>query len=101
MESIYDGINFEVINVDGKKDYDLKIFALSTCGHCRRAKDFLTEKGIKFEYVYVDQLEYEKKQDLKNKLQDKFKKRVAFPFLVINDEDCVVGFLKNEYIKYC
>jgi glutaredoxin len=100
MESIYEGIEFETVNKNGNDDNELVMFALSTCGHCRRAKKFLKENGVKYRYIYVDLMDYEKKQELKNKLQKKFDKRVAFPFLVVNGEKSIVGFLKQEYERY-
>ena len=97
---MFEDIKFELVNENGKDENELIIFALSTCGHCRRAKQFLEEKGIKYHYIYVDQMDYEKKQQLKKNLQEKFKKRVAFPFLVVNNSETVVGFLRQEYEKY-
>jgi glutaredoxin len=99
MESMYEGIEFETVNDDGKCECDLVMFALSTCAHCRRAKAFLQESGLKYRYVYLDLIDYTRKQKLKKDLQKKHETRVAFPFLVIDDEKSVVGFIKPEYEK--
>ena len=99
MEPIYDGIDFEIVNEGGKCECDLVMFALSTCAHCRRAKTFLQEKGLKYKFVYLDLIDYNRKQKLKEDLKQKHQTRVAFPFLVIDGEKSVVGFIKPEYEK--
>lgn len=98
--TMYEDINF--IKEDGKiAQNDLTVFALSTCGFCRRGLNFLRENSVKFKYVYIDKLEYEKKQKLKENLQKKFNKRVAFPFLVCNDEKAIVGFVRSDWEEIC
>ena len=97
---MYDDIKF--IEEDGKiATNELTVFALSTCGFCRRAMNFLRENEVKFRYVYIDKIDYEKKSKLKKELQEKFNKRVAFPFLVCNDEKAIVGFVKSDWEEIC
>jgi glutaredoxin len=43
--------------VDGKDVGDIKMFALSTCGWCKKTKAFLSDHGIAYSYVDVDLLE--------------------------------------------
>ena len=44
--------------VEGEKgDHDLLLFALSTCGWCRKARNFLDGNSLAYRYVYVDLLE--------------------------------------------
>ena len=99
LNKIYEGIEFETVNKDGKCDCDLVMFALSTCAHCKRAKSFLQENGLKYKFVYVDLIDFDRKQKLKQDLKQKHQSRVAFPFLVVDDEKSVVGFIKPEYEK--
>ena len=97
---MYEDITF--IEEDGKNaTNELTVFALSTCGFCRRGINFLRENKMKFRYVYIDKIEFEKKSKLKKDLQEKFNKRVAFPFLVCNDEKAIVGFVKNDWEEIC
>jgi glutaredoxin len=85
----------------GNKDKgDIKVFALSTCAFCKKALNFLRENSISFSYIYIDDLDPEIKQNVKKDLHDKYKKEVAFPFLVLNGEVVIVGFKENEYKKY-
>ncbi|WP_245618970.1 glutaredoxin family protein [Methanogenium cariaci] len=41
-------------HVDGDSHIAVTLFSLSTCGHCRRTKTFLEEKGIAYDYIDVD-----------------------------------------------
>ena len=81
------------------KNHDLVLFALSTCGFCRRSIKFLKEKNIAFKYVYLDKLKYETKQEIKNQLKKKFNKRAVFPYLVIDEKEVVIGFTQSEWEK--
>ncbi len=86
----------EFTEVDGKNDKnDITVYALSTCGFCRRGLNFLRENSIKFKYIYIDKLDYEVKQELKRNLYEKYKKRPVFPYLVLNDEKVLTGFRKE------
>ncbi len=76
---------------------DIRLFALSTCGFCRRGMNYLRDQSITFSYVYVDKIPFEQKQELKEKLKKKFEKRVAFPFVVVNESVAMVGFLQKEW----
>ncbi|MHA1743208.1 MAG: glutaredoxin family protein, partial [Candidatus Heimdallarchaeota archaeon] len=65
--------NLEFAKVEGeKKPCDIQIYALSTCGFCRRALAFLRNNKITFRYIYVDQLSYDLRQKIKRNLMAKF-----------------------------
>lgn len=80
-----------------KKENDICLYALSTCGHCKRALKFLKDNEIAFKWVYIDSLPLERKNKLKGDLKEKFQRRIAFPFLVVNQEKSFVGFMQNDY----
>ena len=84
---------------EGTKDIgkDICVYALSTCGFCRRALQFLRDSECKFKYIYVDKLPYETKQELKAQLKDKYEKRVVFPYCVIDNKDVLVGFVEDDW----
>ena len=90
--------NIEYTEEDGTITKNtVTVYALSTCGFCRRSMEFLRENSIKFRYIYMDKLEYAVKKEAKAELKEKFDKRVVFPFAVINDEKALVGFQKLEW----
>jgi len=77
--------------VDGKDYGDIKIYALSTCGWCKKAKAYLNEKGIKYAYVDVDQLEGAERKQARAE-QERFNPSGSFPTIVIDGKDCIVGY---------
>ena len=72
----------------------VKVYSLSTCGHCREAKKFLGDCEIKYEFVDVDQLQGEERaailQDVKS-----FNPRCSFPTIIIGDK-VIVGYKEAE-----
>ena len=88
----------EFINENGTKNaHDVTVYALSTCGFCKRAIAYLKSNSVKFQYVYVDLLNFDIKQNLKNVLAEKYRERVVFPFLVVDDSRCSAGFIEEEW----
>lgn len=88
----------EYTNEEGKNiGKEIVVYALSTCGFCRRALGFLRDNNIAFTYVYVDKLDFDVKQKVKQDLKEKFEERVVFPYMVIDDQDVMVGFVKDDY----
>jgi glutaredoxin-like protein NrdH len=79
------------IHVDGKDRGDILIYALSTCGWCRKTKNFLRSEGVGFDYIDVDLLESE---DLRETMEalEKFNKSGSFPTIVFNDDVSIIGF---------
>ena len=80
-----------------RNSHDVTVYALSTCGFCKRAIAFLRDNSVQFKYVYVDMLNFDIKQDLKKALSEKFSERVVFPFLVVDDSKCSAGFVEEEW----
>ncbi len=74
----------------------VKLYALSTCIHCRHAKEYLDEQGIEYDPVYVDKLAGEERQNTINEMK-KYNPKASFPTIVINDGgQVVVGFFKER-----
>ena len=85
----------EFEHVDGEDKGEIKLFALSTCAWCRKTKQLLTDLGVEYDYVYVDQLNGNVREEAINELE-KWNPRCSFPTLVINEDKCVVGFKEDE-----
>lgn len=73
---------------------DIKLYALSTCAHCRSCKDFLNQSGCAYKCIDVDQLGPEERKAMLEEVKN-LNPRVSFPTLVIGDK-VVVGFKKEE-----
>ena len=73
---------------------DVKIYALSTCIHCRNAKKYLDECGVKYNCVHVDELKGDDRKSIVKQLKD-HNPAVSFPTIVIKDT-VVVGYHKDK-----
>jgi len=88
------------VRKDGMKgNHDIVIYALSTCGFCKRALAFLDENGLAYKYVYVDQIPLETKNEVKKILFERFNEHVSFPFAVIDDSKYLVGFIQPDWLR--
>ena len=75
-------------------DRDIKLYALTTCIHCRDTKDFLDKCGVDYDCVNVDKLD----GDERHRLIEEIKKAnpgCAFPMLLIGSK-VIIGFKREE-----
>jgi glutaredoxin-like protein NrdH len=84
----------DVKHVKGKNKGNIMMYALSTCGWCKKTKRLLNEIGVEYHYTDVDLLEGEKKAKAMEELE-RWNPRRSFPTLVINDE-CIVGYQEDK-----
>jgi glutaredoxin len=86
-------------HVDGKnRKNKVVLYALSTCGWCKKTKALLKELDCEYSYVDVDLLD---KTDME-KVDDEVKKwnpAKTYPTIVINDKTCVVGYDPDKIRK--
>ena len=76
----------ETTRVEGaRKDCPVLLFALSTCGWCRRTREFLETNGVDYEYIYVDQLKGDARKEALDALR-KWTPRQAFPTVIVGEE---------------
>ena len=87
----------KIEHVKGENNGKIMLYALSTCGWCKKTKNLLDDLGVEYYYVYVDYLEGNEKEKTREEIM-KWNPRCSFPTVVINDKDCIVGF-KEEKIK--
>ncbi|KAF1073781.1 hypothetical protein MKMG_02070 [Methanogenium sp. MK-MG] len=82
--------------MDGDENIAVTLFSLTTCGHCRRTKTFLKEKGIAYDYVDVDLLSGETFTGMYD-LVKSYNPRCSFPTIVIGDtKQVIVGDRPDE-----
>lgn len=83
-------------HVDGKNLADLKLFALSTCGWCKKTRMYLEVEEIEYDYIYVDLATGEERDEVMKDLE-KFNPDMSFPTLVINNgEYVIIGYEPEE-----
>jgi glutaredoxin len=88
----------EVKHIDGEKKGKIMLYALSTCGWCKKTKDFLNKLGVEYKYVFVDDLEGEDREKAMEEIK-KWNPNRSFPTLIIDNEKCIVGFKVHEIKK--
>ena len=83
-------------SVSGPHDeHQVTFYGLSTCVWCRKTRNFLEEKGINFDYVYVDLIHGQERERIKEIVRD-WNPAVSFPTVVIDDEESIVGFKPDK-----
>lgn len=83
--------------VEGKNsEHDLVLFALSTCGWCRKARNFLEENGLSYRYVYVDLMEGDAQKEVFEEVKARNPRR-TFPTLVVDGKEVIAGFNEEKY----
>jgi glutaredoxin len=87
----------EKTHVDGTDRGDILVYGLSTCVWCKRAKSFLEEKGIAYDYIFVDLLEGDDRNAVLDEVS-KWNPKVSFPTIIVNGK-CVVGFKEDEILE--
>ena len=79
------------INVPGKNNkHKVLMYAISTCGWCKRAKQFLKDNDVEFDYVDVDLCSLADKQKIRQDIQGRGG-MLAYPTLIIDDNMLLTG----------
>ena len=82
-------------HIEGQNKGKLVLFALSTCGWCKKTRALIEDLNADYNYVYVDLLKVEERDEVVEMVK-KWNPQVSFPTLVINDEKTIVGFKEDE-----
>ena len=76
------------------KNQDVKLYALTTCLHCKSTKDYLDKCGVDYDCVDVDSLDKDERRKLLNEIKEA-NPGCAFPMLRIGSK-VIIGFKKEE-----
>ena len=80
-----------------EKKPKIRLFTLSTCSHCSRAKKFFQDNGIDVELTDVDLLTSAEREKIVEELRN-LNPDVSFPTICIGDT-IVVGFNEERIRK--
>jgi glutaredoxin len=72
-------------------------YGISTCVWCKRTRKFLEDQGIAFDYIYVDLLAGQEREEVVARVR-RWNPSVSFPTIVVDDSRRVIGY-KPEQIK--
>jgi len=87
-----------VVKVPGENAGNIKLYALSTCGWCRKTKNLLDDMGVAYEYEYVDNLSGDERDRAVQEIT-KWNPSRSFPTIVLDDKRCIVGYQEDEIRK--
>ncbi len=85
----------ELKQVEGEDRGDVVLYALSTCGWCRKTKQLLQDIGVAYRYVDVDLLPAREQQDVMAVIAEK-NPTGNFPTIIIDNDRCIIGFREAE-----
>ncbi len=85
----------EFEHIEGEDRGKIVIYALSTCGWCKKTRELLDELGVTYDYAYLDHLEGDEKETAKDEVKE-WNPKCSFPTLVFGGEKCIVGFKEDE-----
>jgi len=86
----------EVTHVEGSnKKHKVILYALSTCGWCKRTKRLLNDLGVEYDYIDVDLLHGQERHRVREEVT-RWNPMCSFPTIVIDKERCIAGFQEDE-----
>ena len=77
--------------------HQVVFYGLSTCIWCKKTRKFLEDEGVAFDYVYVDLLKGQEREEAKEHV-GRWNPSVSFPTVVIDDDRSVTGY-KPEKLR--
>ena len=81
----------QIVKVPGKNNkHKVLLYALSTCGWCKRAKKFLNDNNVEYEYVDVDLCKMEDKKMIRQDIQNRGG-ILAYPTVIIDNNRLLTG----------
>ena len=85
----------DTTHVDGKNNGKVMLYALSTCGWCRKTRELLNDLGVEYDYAYVDLMKGAEQDEAIKEIK-KFNPACNFPTMVIDDEKCIIGYNEED-----
>ena len=80
-------------HVEGKNKGNVVLYALSTCGWCKKTRMLLEELGVEYDYIYVDLLEGDERAEAIDEMK-RWNPQLSFPTIVINEHRPIIGYDK-------
>jgi len=78
-----------------RSDHKVRLYAISTCGWCRRVKEWLGERGVEYEYVDVDLCSRDEKREVTAFLKERGLP-LTFPLVVVDGSTFISGYRPEE-----
>jgi len=78
--------------------HNIVLYALSTCGWCRKTRRFLESRKVAFDYIYVDLLAGDERKEVLAQVRQ-WNPRCSFPTIVVDDREGIVGFREDQLME--
>jgi len=86
----------QTTEVPGKSNkHSVLMYAISTCAWCKRAKKFLKDNDIEYEYVDVDLCSREDREKIREDILNRGG-RLSYPTIVIDNRILLTGFQEDK-----
>lgn len=85
----------EMKHVEGRRAGDVVLYALSTCGWCKKTKQLLKDLGVEYSYIDVDLLSRQERNEIEKEVE-RWNPRASFPTIVVDGARSIVGFKEDE-----
>jgi len=72
----------------------VKLYTLSTCGHCKSTKTFLNECEVQYDFTDVDLFHGDERAEILEDVK-KWNPNCSFPTIIIGDK-VIVGYKEDE-----
>lgn len=73
-----------------KNNHKVLVYAISTCGWCKRAKNFLNENNVEYEFIDIDLANNDDKETIKKDITSRGGP-LAYPTLIIDNKILLTG----------
>jgi len=73
----------------------VQFYGLSTCVWCKRTRQFLEDNDVAFNFVYVDLLKGQDRQEAIETVRE-WNRATSFPTVIVNEERVIVGYKPDE-----
>ena len=82
--------------VEGKnRKHKVLLYAISTCGWCKRAKQNLKDLDVEYEYIDIDLCSGEDRQEITKDIRSR-KGQLAYPTVIVDDKILLTGPSREE-----
>lgn len=83
------------IKVSGKNNkHKVLVYALSTCAWCKKAKKFLSDSGVEYEFVDVDLASAQDHEKIRDDIVKKGGEP-TYPTIIVDKKIVIAGFRKD------
>ena len=79
------------VKVSGKNNkHKVLLYAISTCGWCKRAKNFLNDNNVEYKYVDIDLCNNEDKSAIRKDILNRGGV-LAYPTVIVDEKTLLTG----------